>query len=188
MDAFTHRKTKSKPTAKDLAHLIEWHLKYTLSKQVCEASKEHLFTALALPPLVEGLLKGENPDGDDDLADWIKYLLLNPLFYWLSTIPIARDAASIMEFGRVPGSVYANFFNTFFQPAKKVYKMADGKDVKASSFVKDLMNALAMGTGVPVGGQVADWVSWSTGVMTGDIEAESPADILYGIYRGKERK
>ena len=48
MDAFTHRKTKSKPTAKDLAHLIEWHLKYTLSKQVCEASKEHLFTALAL--------------------------------------------------------------------------------------------------------------------------------------------
>lgn len=157
-------------------------------KKYFAGSISDLFTALALPPLVEGLLKGENPDGDDDLADWIKYLLLNPLFYWLSTIPIARDAASIMEFGRVPGSVYANFFNTFFQPAKKVYKMADGKDVKASSFVKDLMNALAMGTGVPVGGQVADWVSWSTGVMTGDIEAESPADILYGIYRGKERK
>lgn len=157
-------------------------------KKYFAGSISDLFTALALPPLVEGLLKGENPDGDDDLADWIKYLLLNPLFYWLSTIPIARDAASIMEFGRVPGSVYANFFNTFFQPAKKVYKMADGKDVKVSSFVKDLMNALAMGTGVPVGGQVADWVSWSTGVMTGDIEAESPADILYGIYRGKERK
>lgn len=147
-----------------------------------------LFTALALPPLVEGVLKGENPGGDDDLADWIKYFLLNPLFYWLSTIPIARDAASIMEFGRVPGSVYANFFNAFFQPIKKVYKMADGKDVKISSFVKDTMNALAMGTGVPIGGQIADWTSWSTGIMTGEVKAESPADILYGIYRGKERK
>ncbi|MDR2902273.1 MAG: glycogen/starch/alpha-glucan phosphorylase [Lactobacillales bacterium] len=37
-----------KPTAQDLAYLIEWHLKYSLSKQVCEANKEHLFTALAM--------------------------------------------------------------------------------------------------------------------------------------------
>lgn len=48
MDALTKFKNKKKITAKDLARLIEWHLKYTLSKQVCEATKEHLFTALAL--------------------------------------------------------------------------------------------------------------------------------------------
>lgn len=147
-----------------------------------------LFTALILPPLVEGVLKGENPGADDDFADWIKYFLLNPLFYWLSSIPIARDAASVMDFGRVPGSLYANAFNTVFQPLKKIYKMADGKDVKGNSFVKDLMNAVAMTTGIPIGGQIADWTSWSTGIMTGEVKAESPADILYGIYRGKERK
>ena len=147
-----------------------------------------LFTALILPPLVEGVLKGENPGADDDFADWIKYFLLNPLFYWLSSIPIARDAASVMDFGRVPGSLYANAFNTVFQPIKKIYKMADGKDVKGNSFVKDLMNAVAMTTGIPIGGQIADWTSWSTGIMTGEVKAESPADILYGIYRGKERK
>ncbi len=46
MDALTsHAK---KPTAQDLAYLIEWHLKYSLSKQVCEADKNHLFTALAM--------------------------------------------------------------------------------------------------------------------------------------------
>ena len=37
-----------KPTADDMARLIEWHMKYTLCKQMSEATKEHLFTALAL--------------------------------------------------------------------------------------------------------------------------------------------
>ncbi len=37
-----------KPTATQLQSLIEWHIKYSLSKRVCEADKEHLFTALAL--------------------------------------------------------------------------------------------------------------------------------------------
>ena len=37
-----------KITAEDLKQLIEWHIKYSLSKQVSEAHKSHLFTALAL--------------------------------------------------------------------------------------------------------------------------------------------
>ena len=37
-----------KPTAQELQKLIEWHLKYSLSKRVCEADKDHLFTALAM--------------------------------------------------------------------------------------------------------------------------------------------
>ena len=37
-----------KPTAQEMARLIEWHMKYTLCKQMSEATKEHLFTALAL--------------------------------------------------------------------------------------------------------------------------------------------
>ena len=37
-----------KPTADEMAAMIEWHMKYTLCKQMSEASKEHLFTALAL--------------------------------------------------------------------------------------------------------------------------------------------
>ena len=35
-------------TAADLQRLIEWHVKYSLSKQVCEAHKSHLFQALAM--------------------------------------------------------------------------------------------------------------------------------------------
>ena len=37
-----------KPTPELLAHHIELHMKYTLCKQMKEATKEHLFTALAL--------------------------------------------------------------------------------------------------------------------------------------------
>ena len=37
-----------KITADDLKRLVEWHIKYSLSKQVSEAHKSHLFTALAL--------------------------------------------------------------------------------------------------------------------------------------------
>ena len=37
-----------KITAEDFQQLIEWHIKYSLSKQVSEAHKSHLFTALAL--------------------------------------------------------------------------------------------------------------------------------------------
>lgn len=60
MDAYTHAKNRKKPTAKDLQHLIEWHLKYSLCKRVCEAHKEHLFTALALAVrdlCVDGMFK-----------------------------------------------------------------------------------------------------------------------------------
>lgn len=147
-----------------------------------------LFVALVLPPLVEGLLKGDAPDADDGLVEWLKYLLCEPLFYWLSTLPIARDAASVMEFGRVPGSLYANAVNTVWSPVKRVYKMLEGKDVKESAFVKDLMNAISLSSGVPVGGQIADWTSYGLGAMTGSVKVDSPADVIYGIYRGKERK
>ncbi|MBR6412946.1 MAG: glycogen/starch/alpha-glucan phosphorylase [Alphaproteobacteria bacterium] len=37
-----------KITAEQLQKLIEWHVKYSLSKRVCEAHKDHLFTALVL--------------------------------------------------------------------------------------------------------------------------------------------
>lgn len=40
--------TFKRPTADQLAKLIEWHMKYTLCKQMKEATKDLLFTALAL--------------------------------------------------------------------------------------------------------------------------------------------
>ncbi|MBQ9090410.1 MAG: glycogen/starch/alpha-glucan phosphorylase [Alphaproteobacteria bacterium] len=39
---------KTRATAAELQKLIEWHIKYSLSKRVCEADKDHLFTALAM--------------------------------------------------------------------------------------------------------------------------------------------
>ncbi|MBQ6854567.1 MAG: glycogen/starch/alpha-glucan phosphorylase [Alphaproteobacteria bacterium] len=44
----TKKKEAKKTTAAELKRLIEWHIKYSLSKRVCEADKDHLFTALAM--------------------------------------------------------------------------------------------------------------------------------------------
>lgn len=52
-----------KVTAEDLKQLIEWHIKYSLSKQVSEAHKSHLFTALALAVkdlAIDGMFKTAN--------------------------------------------------------------------------------------------------------------------------------
>lgn len=60
MDAYTQLEVTKKPTAQDLEKLIIWHLKYSLCKRVCEAHKEHLFTALALSVrdlCVDGMFK-----------------------------------------------------------------------------------------------------------------------------------
>lgn len=48
MDAIIETQKIKKPTAQELQKLIEWHIKYSLSKRVCEADKDHLFTALAM--------------------------------------------------------------------------------------------------------------------------------------------
>ncbi len=48
MDAKHKIPVRKKPTAQELQYLIEWHIKYSLSKQVSEAHKEHIFTALAM--------------------------------------------------------------------------------------------------------------------------------------------
>ena len=50
MSKQTTKPIKSTPkiTAKQLQERIEFHVKYSLSKRVCEAHKEHLFLALAM--------------------------------------------------------------------------------------------------------------------------------------------
>ena len=44
----TRAQSNHKITAAQLQERIEWHVKYSLSKRVCEAHKDHLFIALAM--------------------------------------------------------------------------------------------------------------------------------------------
>ena len=48
MTSGTKKTSKRQITAKQLQERIEWHIKYSLSKRVCEAHKDHLFLALAM--------------------------------------------------------------------------------------------------------------------------------------------
>lgn len=48
MASATKKTSKHQITAKQLQERIEWHIKYSLSKRVCEAHRDHLFLALAM--------------------------------------------------------------------------------------------------------------------------------------------
>ena len=158
-------------------------------KRDFKGAVQDMFTMFCLSAWMEGIIKGDLPKDDDDEAlEWVKFFLVNPIFYWMSTIPILRDMAGFMEYGRAQPTIYTKAAQVAYEPVNDIRKAAMGKTVEANKFIKDLMNAIAMGTGVPVGGQVADYTDYYTGLMLDNKQADSLGDILYGLYRGKERK
>lgn len=158
-------------------------------KRDFKGAVQDMFTMFCLSAWMEGIIKGDLPkDDDDEVLEWVKFFLVNPIFYWMSTIPVLRDMAGFMEYGRAQPTIYTKAAQVAYEPVNDIRKAAMGKTVEANKFIKDLMNAIAMGTGVPVGGQVADYTDYYTGLMLDNKQADSLGDILYGLYRGKERK
>lgn len=158
-------------------------------KRDFKGAAQDMFTMFCVAAWMEGIIKGDLPTDDDDEAmDWVRFFLINPIFYWMSTIPILRDMAGFMEYGRAQPTIYTKAAQVAYEPVNDIRKAATGKTVEANKFIKDLMNAIAMGTGVPVGGQVADYADYYTGLMLDNKQADGLGDILYGLYRGKERK
>ena len=66
-------------------------------------------------------------------------------------------------------------------------KAFDG-DPNWQKISKNGLNSFSVITGYPTGGQIADTASYFVGVATGEIEPHGMSDILWGIYKGKERK
>lgn len=147
-----------------------------------------LAVAMCLPAWLDALVDGDQPDGDDDLAEWLKFFLLRPIMFWASTMPITRDLASYFEFGRAQG-----FFGDTFKAIADLPKVITSDKWTAGKRVNTVMNATAqiagtLGYNIPVGGQLADWVQWLTDVAAGNIKIESPMNVIWGVWRGKDGK
>lgn len=150
------------------------------------AALADLAVAMCLPAWLDALVDGEQPDSDDDLAKWLEFLLLRPLAFWASTMPIARDLASYFEFGRAQG-----FFSDSFKALTDIPKAFTSDKYTAGKRVNVLMNAAAQlvgtaGGNLPIGGQVADWVQWLVDVAAGNVKIDTPMDLFWGVWRGKD--
>lgn len=147
-----------------------------------------LAVAMCLPAWLDALVDGDQPDGDDDLAEWLKFFLLRPIMFWASTMPITRDLASYFEFGRAQG-----FFGDTFKAIADLPKVITSDKWTAGKRVNTVMNATAqiagtLGYNIPIGGQLADWTQWLTDVAGGNIKIESPMNVIWGVWRGKDGK
>ena len=138
-----------------------------------------------LPSCLDSLMRGEAPDGDDE--SYIAWLFDNVFGYFIGGVPILRDVYSGLKYHNSGSSNVGRQVNYFGNFANAIGKAFDG-DPNWQKISKNALNSFAVVTGYPTGGQIADTASYFVGVAAGEIEPHSMADILWGIYKGKERE
>ena len=138
-----------------------------------------------LPSCLDSLMRGEAPDGDED--SWFAWLFDNVFGYFIGGVPILRDVYSGLKYHNSGSSNVGRQVNYFGNFANAIGKAFDG-DPNWQKISKNALNSFAVVTGYPTGGQIADTASYFVGVAAGEIEPHSMADILWGIYKGKERE
>jgi len=145
-----------------------------------------MLALVVIPSCIDQLMRGEYPDEEDE-ETWLGWLFTNSFEYMISSLPVVRDAYSTFKNGfgsSTNWSRQAGYFRTFIDG---VGGMFDGEP-NWQKTTKAALNSFAVISGYPTGGQIADTTSYFAGVAAGEIEPKSLADILYGIYKGKERK
>lgn len=140
---------------------------------------------LVIPACLDSLMRGELPDDDDD--SFLAWLFNNTFGYFIGGVPVARDVYSSFKYKNSNGSNVGRQVNYFGNFASAIGKAFDG-DPNWQKITKNAMNSFAVATGYPTGGQVADTTSYFVGVAAGEIKPHSLTDLLWGIYKGKERK
>ena len=138
-----------------------------------------------LPSCLDSLMRGEAPDGDDE--SYMAWLFDNVFGYFIGGVPILRDVYSGLKYHNSGSSNVGRQVNYFGNFANAIGKAFDG-DPNWQKISKNALNSFAVVTGYPTGGQIADTASYFVGVAAGEIEPHSMADILWGIYKGKERE
>lgn len=140
---------------------------------------------VVIPACLDSLMRGELPDDDDD--SFLAWLFDNTFGYFIGGVPVARDIYSGLKYKNSGGSNVGRQVNYFGNFASALAKAFDG-DPNWQKISKNAMNSFAVVTGYPTGGQVADTTSYFVGVAAGEIKPQSLTDLLWGIYKGKERK
>lgn len=138
-----------------------------------------------LPSCLDSIMRGETPEDDED--SWLAWLFDNVFGYFIGGVPILRDVYSSMKYHNTGSSNVGRQVNYLGNFSGAIGKAFDG-DPNWQKISKNGLNSFAVITGYPTGGQIADTASYFVGVATGEIEPHGMSDILWGIYKGKERK
>ena len=168
----------SKQLAKDTAHIKNTSDFINVSAR--------FMGMIVLPSLFDAMLKGEMPDDDDNIAGW----LFDHVFgYYIASVPVVRDIYSGAKFKNSGTTNYNRGANYILSSFKSLSDLLDKeKTVTTKNLTKNTLNATAMITGLPMGGQVADTMSYFAAWLAGELKPRGINDILWGIYKGKERK
>ena len=150
------------------------------------ASLSARFMAMyVLPSCLDSIMRGETPEDDED--SWLAWLFDNVFGYFIGGVPILRDVYSSIKYHNTGSSNVGRQVNYLGNFSGAIGKAFDG-DPNWQKISKNGLNSFAVITGYPTGGQIADTASYFVGVAAGEIEPHGMSDILWGIYKGKERK
>lgn len=138
-----------------------------------------------LPSCLDSIMRGETPEDDED--SWLAWLFDNVFGYFIGGVPILRDVYSSIKYHNTGSSNVGRQVNYLGNFSGAIGKAFDG-DPNWQKISKNGLNSFAVITGYPTGGQIADTASYFVGVAAGEIEPHGMSDILWGIYKGKERK
>ena len=138
-----------------------------------------------LPSCLDSIMRGETPEDDED--SWLAWLFDNVFGYFIGGVPILRDVYSSIKYHNTGSSNVGRQVNYLGNFSGAIGKAFDG-DPNWQKISKNGLNSFSVITGYPTGGQIADTASYFVGVATGEIEPHGMSDILWGIYKGKERK
>ena len=138
-----------------------------------------------IPAILFEIAVGRGPDDDEEPEEWA---LRKVLLYPLQTIPLVRDAASVLDaaMSGKPGmsrmNPVAELLSTIVKSGKKL--MSDTADEG------DKVQAAAQLTGVAgmPGNAAGQFLNYVTDVATGRVEVESPIDLRFLFIRRPDDK
>lgn len=143
------------------------------------------FWIIVMPPLVDALIRGELPSGDDEddesVGSWAAQKII---FGNLASIPFVRDVGGAIDrdFGYKATPVQ-NIGEAFVQGWNNIEKVAEGEE-PSSSWLRQTITALGLAFGKPTG-QIANTSQFGYDVATGEAEPETVEDYYEGATKGR---
>lgn len=148
------------------------------------------FWYMIATPLLDALLAGDAPTGDDDDEAWATWLARNIGFYLAAGIPIVRDGANYAE--RKMTGKFATFssgpLSRIFEGGEDALTLAWdatlGEDEVSDRWVKTAIETPGYFLGLPTG-QVSSTAQFMADVNSGRADPEGFWDWYNGLTKGR---
>lgn len=140
-----------------------------------------------IPAVLEDVLRGQAPGGDDDKEKWLKWLAKKEVFYPFQSIVLVRDMVSAMDYD-YSMSPAANALGSLAKTTKAIGNRTLGdKDEFTQSDFKNMFNTVGYFAGLPTR-QTWQTLEYAYEWMTGEQQPSNPVE---GVWRmllaGKKR-